>query len=116
MWAKSSSSRSRTTESGTPHGPPLPARVAPYHPLWRFSMRRFSLPLMFAILPALTLGLLLTGCSGKKGDDEDDAAPRSSKKSNRSKGGPTTASESLKPVKATEYTKITGMVTWNGDL
>jgi hypothetical protein len=71
---------------------------------------------MFAIVPALTLGLLLTGCSGKKGDDDDDGAPRTSKKSNRSKGGPTTASESLKPVKATEYTKLTGMVTWNGDL
>jgi hypothetical protein len=69
---------------------------------------------MFAILPALTLGLLLTGCSGKKGDDDDDTAPRSNKKSSRQKGS-TTPAESLKPVKATEYAKLTGMVTWSGD-
>jgi hypothetical protein len=69
---------------------------------------------MFAILPALMLGLLLTGCSGKKGDDDDDAVS-SPKKSKRQKG-PSTPTESLKPVKANEQGTITGKVTWSGDL
>jgi hypothetical protein len=60
------------------------------------------------------LGLLLTGCSGKKGDDDDDTPSSSKKKSSRPKGGSTTT-ESLTPVKAKEYGTITGQVTWSGD-
>jgi hypothetical protein len=76
-------------------------------------MRRFSLTALLAILPAVMLGLLLTGCGGKKGDDEDEGPSRPSKRAPRPQGD--TGGEKQTPIKATEYGTITGQVTWSGD-
>jgi hypothetical protein len=74
-------------------------------------MKRFSIPTLFAILPAVMLGLLLTGC-GKKTED-DELPPKTGKTKTDGKGGPATAS--LKPVESKDYSGvIRGMVTWTG--
>jgi hypothetical protein len=76
-------------------------------------MRRFSLALLFALIPALTLSLLLTGCGGKKSDDDDEAPVKSKKKPTRPTN--TAPADTLKPVTAKEYGVLTGQVKWTGD-